>query len=195
MAGLTPQTHFEAWGQALIGITNSNTTVIDDYKKGLLALIMIADANREWAAWYYFTSKYEADIQFMMKYTSEVLAEKPKFPSHFTTPKTMAVDELCGNDVNLNSRWRRASLMGPPRDIGHDNFELLLFVQSASPAQGAQNVIGDRPTTKPIHLRFKQRDGASEVTEYPLGFGWLYYAKETLKNSAPPILDYEKSRA
>jgi hypothetical protein len=197
MSGPTPQTHFEAWGQALIGITNSNTKAIDEYKKGLLALIMIADTNREWAAWYYFTSKSELDIQLMQNYTSEVLAEKPKFPSHFTTPKAMVIDELCGNDSNLNARWRRASLMGPPRDIGKDNFEFLLLVQSAPPAQGSQDRIGDRPTTKPIHLRFKRRDGASDVTEYPLGFGWLNYARiyESYNFLAPYHSKHEKLRA
>ena len=35
--------------------------------------------------------------------------------------------------------------------------------------------IGERPTTHPIHLRFKKRDGASDVTDFPLSFGWLNY--------------------
>ena len=93
MAGPTPQTHFEAWGQALIRITNSSAKVYQA-RKGLLALIMIADTNQEWAAWYYFTSKYELDIQLMGNYVPEVLAEKPKLPSHFTTLKAMTVGEL-----------------------------------------------------------------------------------------------------
>jgi hypothetical protein len=67
-------------------------------------------------------------------------------------------------------RSRRA-----PRDLGHDIFELLLFVQTARPGSGPMDSIGDRPTTKPIHLRFKKRDGASDVTDFPLGFGWLNY--------------------
>jgi len=172
MAGPTPQTHFEAWGQALIGITNSSAKVYQA-RKGLLALIMIADTNQEWAAWYYFTSKYELDMQLMGNYVPEVLAEKPKLPSHFTTLKAMTVEELCSNDEHYNYRY--AALAGPPRDLGHDNFELTLFVQKARPGSGPMDSIGDQPTTKPIHLRFKKRDGASDVTDFPLGFGWLNY--------------------
>ncbi len=172
MAGPTPQTRFEAWGQALIGITDS-TAKSAQYRKGLLALIMITDTNREWAAWYYFNSKYELDMQLMGNYVSEVLAEKPKLPSHFTTPTAMTVEELCGKDQN--SLLRLAALAGPPRDLGHDIFELLLFVQSARPGDAPMDSIGDRPTTHPIHLRFKKRDGASDITDYPLGFGWLTY--------------------
>jgi len=111
MAGPTPQTRFEAWGQALIGITDS-TAKSAQYRKGLLALIMITDTNREWAAWYYFNSKYELDMQLMGNYVSEVLAEKPKLPSHFTTPTAMTVEELCGKDQN--SLLRLAALAGPP---------------------------------------------------------------------------------
>jgi hypothetical protein len=172
MAGPTPQTHFEAWGQALIGITNSDTKARDPIRKGLLALVMIADTNQEWAAWYYFTSAYELDMQLMGNYVPEVLAEKPKLPSHFTTPKAMTIEELCGND---ESHFRYAALAGPPRDLGHDIFELLLFVQTARPGSGPMDSIGDRPTTKPIHLRFKKRDGAGDVTDFPLSFGWLNY--------------------
>ncbi len=43
-SGPTPQTHFEAWGQALIGITNPGN-VIADIKKGLTALIMISNRS------------------------------------------------------------------------------------------------------------------------------------------------------
>ena len=68
-----------------------------------MALIMIADTNKEWAAWYYFTSEYELDMQLMGNYVPEVLAEKPKLPSHFTTPKPMTVEELCGNDEQTTS--------------------------------------------------------------------------------------------
>ncbi len=134
----------------------------DQVRKGLLALIMIADTNQEWAAWYYFTSEYELDMQLMGNYVPEVLAEKPKLPSHFTTPKAMTIEELCGND---ESHFRYAALAGPPRDLGHDIFELLLFVQTAHPGSGPMDSIGERPTTNPIHLRFKKRDGASDVTD------------------------------
>jgi hypothetical protein len=177
MSGPTPQTDFEAWGQALIGITNSDKITVTenrDLRRGLLALVMIADRQKQWAAWYYFSSNSEKDIQLFGDFASEVLAESPKSPSFFTTRKAMTVDQLCGNDTTL--LWRRALLMGPPRDIGEDNFELRLVVQSR-PDQGPTHSIAgeDLPTTQPIHLRFKRRDGTSDITTYPIGFGWLTY--------------------
>ena len=41
--------------------------------------------------------------------------------------------------------------------------------------EGTMDRIGERPTTHPIHLRFKKGDGASDVTDFPLSFGWLNY--------------------
>ncbi len=170
-SGPTPQTHFEAWGQALIGIKNTEKT-IEEQARGLLALIMISDIQRQWAAWYYYTSKYEQDIQLIGKYVPEILGEKPKHPAYFTTPKAMSVDQLCGDGAKP---FRLAALAREKRDFGDDFFELLLFVQSASPGTVPMNQIGDRPTAHPIRLRFKQKDGASDVSDYPLGFGWLNY--------------------
>ena len=74
---------------------------------------MIADTNQEWAAWYYFTSKYEIDVQLMGDFVPEVLAEKPKFPSHFTTPKAMTIGELCGSDEHNNFRYAALSRTTP----------------------------------------------------------------------------------
>jgi hypothetical protein len=129
--GPTPQTRFEAWPQALIGLTNtSSVTVISELKRGLLALIMIADTKEDWAAWYYFGSDHEIDIQLMGNFTTEILAEKPKFPSHFTTHSPMRVGELCGTS---NVTLRRAALHLMKRDEDEDVVELLLFVQSALP--------------------------------------------------------------
>jgi hypothetical protein len=122
------------------------------------------------------------------------LAENPKFPSHFTTPKTMTVEELCGKD---RPNFRYAALAGPPRHIGNSNFELLLFIQSAPPGHGPMNRIGHRPTTHPIHLRFKGSDGASDISEYPLGFGWLNYTgiSESYNFLWPYHSKHEKLRA
>ena len=174
VGGPTPQTRFEAWAQALIGVTNKQSKVIAELKKGLLALIMISDIKEEWASWYYFTSDNEIDIQLLGNYTSEILAEKPKFPSHFTTHNPMRVGELCGRSEPFKGKpFRRAALHHVKRDVGEDLVELLLFVQSALPGQGPRDRIGDRPTTHPIHLRFKRTAGASDVSDYPLGFGWL----------------------
>jgi hypothetical protein len=138
---------------------------------------MISDVQREWAAWYYYNSKYEADIQLMGKYVPEILGEKPAHSSHFTTQRAMRVDQLCGDSSQPFSGqpMRLAGLTRVNRDVGDDFFELLLFVQSASPGSAPMNQIGDRPTTHPIHLRFKRTDGASDVGDYPLGFGWLSY--------------------
>jgi hypothetical protein len=168
--GPTPQTQFEAWPQALIGITNTKGNIAE-YKKGLLALIMIADIKEEWAAWYYFTSDSAINIQVLTNYTSpsEILAEKPKFPSHFTTRSPMRVGELCGRS---DRSVRRAALVHVKRDEP-SLVELLLAVQSAPLGAGPMNEIKDYPTTHPVHLRFKRRDGASDVTDYPLGFGTL----------------------
>jgi hypothetical protein len=102
----------------------------------------------------------------------EILGEKPKHPSHFTTPKAMRVDQLCGDGAKP---FRLAGLVRPNRDFGDEFFELLLFVQSADPGSVSMKQIGDRPTTHPIHLRFKQKDGASDVRDYPLSVGWLNY--------------------
>jgi len=170
-SGPTPQTRFEAWGQALIGIKNTGRSQ-QDGAKGLLALIMISDVQHEWAAWYYFNSLYEVDIQLIGDYVPEILAEKPKHPSHFMTNRAMRVDQLCGDS---QSPLRLAALTRDNRHFGDDFFELLLFVQSASPGSVSMKQIGDRPTTQPIHLRFKRRDGASDVGDYPLGFGFLNF--------------------
>jgi hypothetical protein len=167
--GPTPQTRFEAWPQALIGVTNTASKVTADLKRGLIALIMISDIREEWAAWYYFTSERELDIQLIGAYTSEILAEKPKFPSHFTTRSPMRVGELCGSS---KFTFRRAALIRVKRDV-EETVELLLGVQSAPAGAEPMNEIKDYPTTHPIHLRFKRRDGASDVSDFPLGFGWL----------------------
>jgi hypothetical protein len=153
-SGPTPQTRFEAWGQALIGIKNTATPHQEEEARGLLALIMISDVQREWAAWYYYNSKYEEDIQLMGKYVPEILGEKPAHSSHFTTQRAMRVDQLCGDSSQPFSGqpMRLAGLTRVNRDVGDDFFELLLFVQSASPGSAPMNQIGDRPTTHPIHL-------------------------------------------
>jgi hypothetical protein len=172
-SGPTPESRFEAWGQALIGITNPQNVL---NKKGLLALVMISDIKEQWAGWYYFTSENEIDIQIIGNYAPEILGEKPKFPSHFTTLKPMTIDQLCGDPQSFGGRpFRRAALARVNRDVGQDIVELLLFVQSAPPGKGPLRQIGDRPTTHPIHLRFQRKDGASDVGDYPLGFGWLTY--------------------
>ena len=174
-SGPTPQTRFEAWGQAIIGVKNTGKSSVET-ARGLLALIMISDTQRKWAAWYYFNSKYEVDIQLLGNYVPEILGEKPKYPSHFMTNKAMRVDQLCGDSQPFSGRpFRLAALSRIKRDLGDDLVELLLFVQNASPGSGPMNQIGGRPTTQPIHLRFQQKDGASDVGDYPLGFGWLTY--------------------
>jgi hypothetical protein len=132
--GPTPQTRFEAWPQALIGITNTRPGYItSNLKKGLLALIMISDIKEEWAAWYYFTSDYTLDIQLLKNYSSEVLAEKPKLPSHFTTRSPMRVGELCGATTFASPYvFRRAALVRVKHDVEDNHIEFLLGVQSGT---------------------------------------------------------------
>ena len=140
---------------------------------------MISDINREWAAWYYFASKFEIDIQVLGNYTPEILGEKLKFPSHFTTYKPMFVDDLCGKNELFGGRpFRYAALSRDKRVVEDDPIDLQLWVQSAAPGTSMKE-IGPRPTTHPIHLRFKRIGG--DVSDYPLGFGWLNYAGITEK--------------
>jgi hypothetical protein len=82
----------------------------------------------------------------------------------------MRVGELCGTS---NVTLRRAALHLVKHDEDEDVVELLLFVQSALPGTGPKDRIGERPTTHPIHLRFNRKDGASDVSDFPFGFGWI----------------------
>jgi hypothetical protein len=165
--GPTAQTRFKAWPQALIGITNSAAKEGTDMKRGLLALFMISDTNDEWASWYYYNSEYVADIQILGQFASEILAVKSK-PSHFMTYEPMRVNELCGASIELKNAALHHRKMGDDQD----HIEFLLFIRSA-PAGAPGNAIGPRPTTRPIHLRFRRKADMDDISAYPAEFGYV----------------------
>jgi hypothetical protein len=147
--------------------------VIPDIKKGLTALIMIADSNREWAAWYYYQSKSEMDMQTIGNYYPEILGEVTKYPTHFATTAPTKIDELCGTDEA--KPFRVAALVGTKHDVGQNIIELQLFVQKGVAGKGPMNEISTRPTVHPIRLHFERKAGTSNPRDYPIGFGWLHY--------------------
>ena len=133
-SGPTPQTHFEAWGEALIGITNPGN-VIADIKKGLTALIMISDSQREWSAWYFYQSKSEMEMQVIGKYYPEILGEVAKHPTHFATTAPIKIDELCGTSGE-GKPFRMAALMGTKHEVAENIIELMLYIQKRRAREG-----------------------------------------------------------
>ena len=103
--GPTPETRFQAWGEAVYGLTRDVPG--QNPIHGLVVLFQISDANREWASWYYFNTDLVVDIELLGS-THEVLAEGHKSGSHFVAKKPMRVDELCGTGGAGSVPFRRA---------------------------------------------------------------------------------------
>jgi hypothetical protein len=145
--GPTPETRFQAWGEAVYGLTRDVPG--QNPIHGLVVLFQISDANREWASWYYFNTDLVPDIELLGS-THEVLAEGHKSGSHFVAKKPMRVDELCGTGGAGSVPFRHAA-----------------------PGMTSQISVDDLPTTRPLHLNIKRIGDASALDDLKIVFGWV----------------------
>jgi hypothetical protein len=167
--GPTPETRFQAWGEAVYGLTRDVPG--QNPIHGLVVLFQISDANREWASWYYFNTDLVPDIELLGS-THEVLAEGHKSGSHFVAKKPMRVDELCGTAGAGSVPLRRAVIQKGHQHFGNDVSELSLFIQAA-PGMTSQISVDDLPTTRPLHLNIKRIGDASALDDLKIVFGWV----------------------
>jgi hypothetical protein len=93
-SGLTPQTQFEAWGQAVYQVKATSKTS-QGPSTGLIVLFAISDPKREWLGWYSFNTDSTPDI-VLLGSTHDVLGEGSARSSHFKRQQPIQVDELCG---------------------------------------------------------------------------------------------------
>jgi hypothetical protein len=108
--GPEPETHFEAWGQAIYqmippqGSVQPSTTIV---------LFAISEVSRRWLGWYTYESDRAIDAA-LLHYAHELLGERSKFPSHFVARKPITVEELAG--PIMHSRGGRPA--GTPIGLG-----------------------------------------------------------------------------
>ena len=176
-SGPTPQTHFEAWGQAVYKVTTTSKGYeAQEHPNGLFVLFAISDAKRQWLGWYSFNTDYTQDIVQAGSPTHEVIGEKSAFSSHFTMRQPIRVDELCGPEL------RRAVIAPGHHDLGSDIIDLSIAI-SRSP--GLSKVIEG---SHPIHLYIKRK----QDLRIQMQFGYVQFIMSERFKYPTPHLNVSK---
>jgi hypothetical protein len=182
-SGPTPQTKFEAWGQAVYQVKATNK--VQGPSTGLIVLFAVSDINREWLGWYSFNTDAEPDI-VLLGSTHEVLGEGSAQSSHFKKQKPLQVDELCGPTMVSRGAspggtafLRRAAIGPGHQDLDPDVIDLILAIHPS------QELAKQIDATHPIHLYIKRKQRSAEIK---VQFGWVsFLMAEPFKYPVPHL--------
>jgi hypothetical protein len=158
----TPETHFEAWGQAVYKAYRTK-----DNSSGLCVLFAISETSRQWLAWYSYQDMNYIDL-VLARAPHEVLGEGTAFESHFSKDKPMRVDELCGSYMysrgGLNAATTRTAVLAPGHHHrGSNVINLSVAIQSD------HNVTTQVPADHPINLYIKRKQGEFVLDRFQFG--------------------------
>ena len=174
-----PETHFEAWGQAVYRMKSNDPKAV--VRSGIIVLFAIADINHQWLGWYKYSWASMPGVIFpvaavdlvLLRSAHEVLAEGSAFPSHFVTNKPITVEELCGPVLYERGRSARGGNVGDPRRAlllrGHhqmrsDTMDLSLTINSTHAETG--HVL----TSLDLYMKRKQRQDLNDHDNFREGF-------------------------
>jgi hypothetical protein len=179
-SGPTPQTRFEAWGEAVYRFAPDPKLYPKATAVGTYVIFAISDIKRQWLGWYTFNTSSAVDAA-IMGYPSKTLGEKSAHPSHFMTEHPITVEELCGPILvsrgykPSTSNLRQAFV----RLTNHEQSEIAMTLKIHGPGSGPayKTYTADYVTTKPIHLYIKRNPEFDRIYQIDLNdeYGWLTY--------------------
>jgi hypothetical protein len=189
-SGPTPQTQFEAWGQAVYQVKATSKTSYGIPSTGLIVLFAISDIKREWLGWYSFSTEFTPNI-ILLGSTHDVLGEGSARSSHFKRQQPIQVDELCGPTMVSRggssapgSTLRRAVLFHDHHRPDSDTIDLNISIH-ASP--GLTDQIH---AAHPIRLHIKRKQ--TGAPDDKIHFGWVTFVMAELFTYPIPHLNVKK---